>query len=404
MRFVLSAMGTTGDIRPFVAIGMALRQLGHQSELVVPQNAEQLCQAYGLSYHLVDFDYRSMVQMIAAKPTTRQLIGVLAKEISAPFAVLPQVAEGADCLIGNVHNYAIQPTAEHLGLSYRLVSHTPQVLQSSDYPPWRFTRQSNPAWLNRLLWLASNLRENRIGQRFVNPERQKLGLPPVRDFAALYQQRLILVADQDLVRLTSGAKARCLQTDYWHLEDATSLSGDLLEFIRAGSPPLYFGFGSAPDMEASATVDMVEQLSQSLEARVIVQSGWAGLNREAVSERMMIIGNAPHQQLFPLMAGVVHHGGAGTTHTAALAGVPQLIVPQWGDQFYWGNRVACLGLGPQPVQKAQLSLARLQPAVTQLLKDGGLRERAARMGQTLARRASMPHIARQIEQMLCQGR
>ena len=96
-----------------------------------------------------------------------------------------------------------------------------------------------------------------------------------------------------------------------------------------------------------------------------------------------MLASVPHSWLFPQMAAAVHHGGAGTTAAGLRAGVPSIIVPFFGDQPFWGVRVANLGVGPTPIPKKRLSAERLAQAITQAVSDQGMRQRAARLGQRI---------------------
>ena len=99
-----------------------------------------------------------------------------------------------------------------------------------------------------------------------------------------------------------------------------------------------------------------------------------------VPDSVLMIDSAPFSWLFPRVAAVVHHGGAGTTSSGLRAGVPSVIVPFFGDQPFWGQRVAELGVGPAPVPRKRLTAERLAQAIDEAVTDEAMRERAARLG------------------------
>jgi vancomycin aglycone glucosyltransferase len=134
-----------------------------------------------------------------------------------------------------------------------------------------------------------------------------------------------------------------LQTGAWILPDERPLSAELEEFLDAGEPPIYFGLGSGREPEDASRV--VIRSARALGRRVIVSRGWADLSVADGEPGCLAIGEANLQALFRRVAVVVHHGGAGTTALAALAGAPQVVVPQIYDQYYWAQRVHDLDIG-----------------------------------------------------------
>jgi len=398
MKLILNPMGTTGDITPFIALCISLKKLGNEVTLVVPRNGESLCKKFNQPYISLNFDYRELVGVLDKRPSLTAMIDLLDREISSPFEVLKEVARGADFIIGGARNYALQPISELYGIPYFQVWHTVQVFKSRYHTPWRFTRQNNPPWLNSLLWKIHNTKDNRIGSRFVNKNRLSLGLQPIKDYAGLYRENIILAADKILAPVPTDVKAEYIQTDYWHLHDTEDLDPAIIEFINQGSKPLYFGFGSAPDSSGDQTA-FIEKIVQALDTRAIIQKGWAGLGDNIQSKRIMVVDSVPHHKLFPLVATAVHHGGAGTTHSAALAGVPQIIIPQFGDQFYWGERVKSLDLSANPIGKSKLNLENLGLAIVQAQKPEVV-ENARRMAEALRNRQGMDAIAKTLQQSM----
>jgi UDP:flavonoid glycosyltransferase YjiC (YdhE family) len=108
-------------------------------------------------------------------------------------------------------------------------------------------------------------------------------------------------------------------------------------------------------------------------------SGWGGLSAAGRPGSVYVVESVPHAWLFPRVAAVVHHGGAGTTAAGLRAGVPSVVVPFFGDQPYWGRRVAALGVGPAPIPRQQLTAERLAAALM-ATTDEGMRGRAAELG------------------------
>lgn len=210
-------------------------------------------------------------------------------------------------------------------------------------------------------------------------------MPPLQDYSGLYKSNTLLVADNLLAPIPPDVKADYIQMDYWHLFDQDELDPKLVEFIESGSKPIFFSFGSRTDSSGEQTVRMVEEIVKELDLRAVIQKGWAGYST-VDNDRIKVIGAAPHHKLFPLMAAAVHHGGAGTTHTAALAGIPQVIIPENGDQFFYGGSINRLKLGPAPIPKAKLNADKLKGAVWEAIHNREITESVKAAAETLGKR------------------
>ncbi len=397
MRIVLSPMGTAGDIRPFIALGLSLKKLGNEVSMVVPKNGEDLCKKFELSYRTIDFDYRDYVKAVALKPSLKEITILIDRQISAQFEGMKEIPESTDFLIGGAGNYALQSMAELYGIPYYRVWHTVQVFKSSHHAPWRFSRQNNPAWMNRLLWLINNLKENGIGKEFINKHRSNLGLKPLNDFASIMRQNIILSADKLLSPVPSDVNDKYLQTGYWYLFEDGELDSEIIDFIQSGKPPVFFGFGSMADPNGEQTVEMLENILCSLDMRAVVQKGWAGLVHSGRGKRIKVIEHVPHHKIFPMMSAVIHHGGAGTVHTAAWSGVPQIIVPQVADQFFWGEKLHNLMISPSPVQKSKLTADSIKNAIIQAVNNNIYAENAKILSDKLHNGENMDTIAEKLQ-------
>jgi vancomycin aglycone glucosyltransferase len=159
----------------------------------------------------------------------------------------------------------------------------------------------------------------------------------------MFTDRPWLAADPTLAPWPDPADQAVFQTGAWILPDARALSPELETFLDAGEPPVYFGFGSTRAPQDLSQV--MVQTARALGRRAIVSRGWADLSLVDNEPDCLAIGEVNLQALFKRVAAVVHHGGSGTTTAAALAGAPQVVIPQHYDQHYWAQRVHQLGIG-----------------------------------------------------------
>ncbi|THY59690.1 UDP-Glycosyltransferase/glycogen phosphorylase [Aureobasidium pullulans] len=143
---------------------------------------------------------------------------------------------------------------------------------------------------------------------------------------------------------------------------------DLKEFLDAGEPPVYIGFGSIVVDDPEAMTKMILDAVKQLGIRALVSKGWGGIGGEDVPDNVFLLGNVPHDQLFPHCSAVVHHGGAGTNAIGISLGCPTVVVPFFGDQPWWGEMIHRAGAGPSPIPYKDLDADKLANQIREALK------------------------------------
>jgi UDP:flavonoid glycosyltransferase YjiC (YdhE family) len=171
-------------------------------------------------------------------------------------------------------------------------------------------------------------------------------------------------------------------TGYWFLEQDENWipPQPLVDFLQAGQPPIYVGFGSMSNSKPEETTRLVLNTLAATNQRGILLAGWGGMHMGDLPSTVFAVDSVPFSWLFPRMAAVVHHGGAGTTAAGLRAGVPSIVVPFFGDQPFWGSRVAKLGVGPAPIPLRKLSVERFSQAIQTAVSDTAMRRRAEELG------------------------
>lgn len=158
---------------------------------------------------------------------------------------------------------------------------------------------------------------------------------------------------------------------------------ELVKFLEAGSEPVYIGFGSISGSNPKKTANLVKYALDISKKRGIIATGWGGLELEEIPDNIFVIKEIPHDWLFPQVAAVIHHGGAGTTAAGLRAGKPTIICPFFGDQPFWGKKVYTLGVGAKPIPQKQLTAKKLAAAITKVTTDLTIQQRAAILGEKL---------------------
>jgi UDP:flavonoid glycosyltransferase YjiC (YdhE family) len=175
-----------------------------------------------------------------------------------------------------------------------------------------------------------------------------------------------------------------------------------MTFLNSGQPSIYVGFGTMGNpADNPDTMNIVLKALAKTGQRAVLAAGWSGLGLgQQLPSNVFLLKSIPHRWLFPQMAAIVHHGGAGTTGTALSAGVPNIIIPHFGDQYFWGRRVAELGAGPEPIPRKKLSAERLALAISTATHDKAMQERAVTIGVQIRAEEGINHAIQVIRQYI----
>jgi vancomycin aglycone glucosyltransferase len=345
MRVVLSTWGSRGDVEPLAALAARLRELGAEATVCAPPDDEYaaLLARAGVPHLPLGPSVRSVVTG-ERRPDAAQILAP--KLVAARYETLTAAAEGCDALLATgLMPAGASSVAEKLGIRYVLACFHPFGLPSHQFLPamWQGPRDI-PDY--KVAWDQDAERVNGLYLEAENSHRVAIGLPPVdsvREYVLTGQPWLavdpILGPWQDVTDLD------LVQTGAWILPDDRPLADELVAFLDAGDPPVYVGFGSMTMRTSPDLATVVVKAVRTHGRRVVLARGLADLALTDDQDDCFVVGEVNQQALFPRVAAVVHHGGAGTTTTAALAGAPQVIVPQLVDQPHWAARVAELGIG-----------------------------------------------------------
>ena len=351
----------------------------------MPPNFKEWVESYGLECVTIGPDLKKMTGVtVTGKPvlpSREQLQQMADQMVRGQFQVIGEAARDCDLILAaTALQVATRSIAEAQGIPYVFVAYAPSVLPSSQYPPpshgdagqkWGTGYSHSLSEEENLqLWKENEASFSQFAAA-LNEEREKLGLAPVASVQHhMFTDRPWLAADPILAPALPLDGIDVVQTGAWMLSEKTPLPDEVEKFLADGEPPVYLGFGS---MRASNQIaHMLIEATRALGLRSILSQGWAGLTPEDAEDDVLSISDVNHQTLFPRVATIVHHGGAGTTHAAAGAGTPQIIIPHNYDQFYWAHRVQELGVGVSGPRRDDITVENvaqslheaLQPEVT----------------------------------------
>jgi UDP:flavonoid glycosyltransferase YjiC (YdhE family) len=400
MRIAIIAPGSRGDVEPYIALGKGLARAGHPVRLVTHADFATLVTSHGLEFCPIEGRVQDIAQGMGALLERGNFLAILSQmSKDARSAALVSARAGlaacrdADLVLAGIGGLFVGlALVEKLRLPLVQAYYIP-FTPTAAYPSFLAPRQ--PAWLGSRLNRASYaLARQMIWQAFRSADglarRQVLDLPAapfwgpfgagaVRGMPVIYgYSPAVIPSPPDW-----GQDVHV--TGYWFLDPAEDWTPPpaLAEFLEAGAPPIYIGFGSMSSSNPAETADLVLQALARTEHRAVVLAGWGGLQVAELPDSVLVLDTAPFAWLFPRMAAVVHHGGAGTTAAGLRAGVPSVVVPFFGDQPFWGQRVADLGAGPAPIPRKRLTADRLAGAIRQAVTDPAMRRRAAELGRSI---------------------
>lgn len=411
-RVAILAMGSRGDVQPFVALGVGLARAGHDVEITVPEDLVAVAAAHGLRTRSFGIDVRRASgedvgiewQSEGSRGLRHEarLLQRVLEVLAEPIAdgVLESGSDADVVISGAMTFHPAAAAARERGQAHfigMLAPTTPGRKGSSTvYAPFPGRTTS----LNRTAALLAAAGAYTVFRRPTDLVRHRLGLAggSLRDYLrTAYSTPTLLACSPLLVPPDESWGAQLRTTGAWALPDeGWRPPPALADFLAAGEPPVYVGFGSMRTRSPRETAELVIAALARTGRRGLVGAGWSGLSAADLPRSVALVDDVPHDWLFPRVAAVVHHGGAGTTHTAARAGVPQLVVPHVADQPYWGRRVAQLGLGPAPMPRHDLDTATLAASIERLTGDESLTGAARGVGAAMAREDGVGEAVRLI--------
>ncbi|MFD9354395.1 glycosyltransferase [Streptomyces sp. NPDC060031] len=399
MRVLIVTAGSWGDVAPYTGLGRRLGAAGHEVSLATHARFEAAVTAQGLGFRLLPLDPRAELASPAGQGLARAGGGPaevvravrMFRRFIPPLAagMADAVRAGTDVLLASpLAEPLCVPLAEAYGMPCIGAHLQPLAPTRAFAPPVAGTRSFGP-YGNRLAARAVLTGMDLMFAPSAAALRRELGLPARRTGPALSPARTVHHGFSPYVvpRPADWPPGHRVG-GYWWPERPPGWRPEprLLDFLAAGPPPVFAGFGSfvaGSGADAERLGGLVAAALRKAGVRGIVQSGWSGLRAEG--DDLITVGEVPHDWLFPRTAAVIHHAGAGTTAAGLRAGVPAVPVPVQLDQHFWAARLTALGVAPGALRYQRLTVDRLATAVRAAVTEPALRTRARRVAAELAR-------------------
>nr|XP_008345737.2 sterol 3-beta-glucosyltransferase UGT80A2-like isoform X1 [Malus domestica] len=386
LQIVMLIVGTRGDVQPFVAIGKRLQEYGHRVRLATHANFKDFVLTAGLEFYPLGGDPKVlagyMVKNKGFLPSGPSEISIQRQQLrEIIFSLLPACKEPdpdskvpfkAEAIIANPPAYGHSHVAEALKVPLHIFFTMPWT-PTNEFPH-PLSRVTQPIGyrlsyqiVDALIWLG--IRD------MINEFRKKmLKLRPITYLSGNYSSQPDVphgyIWSPHLVPKPKDWGPNIDVVGFCFLDLASNYEPPepLAKWLEAGDEPVYIGFGSLPLQEPEKMTDIILQALEITGQRGIINRGWGGLgNSVEPSDSVYLVDNCPHDWLFKRCSAVVHHGGAGTTAAGLKAACPTTIIPFFGDQPFWGERVHARGVGPAPIPVEEFSLDKLVDAIRFML-------------------------------------
>ena len=399
MRIALLTHPGRGDTEPFLALAVRLMQMGHSVKLASRPDFAALAAEHGVEFCPLGNPYQPFISRAAetsamepGHPLKRLRFGFEQRKYVTENLQEDawQAAQGAEAIIYKYPWLTAYTVAEKLGIPCAPAMLLPFASTQAFPNFWAGRGVDRGPLVNRLIWelpwwvVWQGLR---LDDRKL---RRTLGVRSLPRSSLPLQQRPEMPVfgawSPSVLPAPPDWPNRIHLTGYWFLDPPSSWRppAELVRFLKTGPPPVSIGFGSMASRDREATLQIVLRALELSGQRGVLLGGWEGLGEShELPDSIFVAPSLPHSWLFPQMAAVVHHGGAGTTGAGLRSGVPSIVTPLIADQPSWGRVVHDLGAGPAPIPFAELTADRLAAAITQAVTDPTIGQGAGEIGSKI---------------------
>jgi UDP:flavonoid glycosyltransferase YjiC (YdhE family) len=407
MKLVALTYGSEGDTRPIAALCRALMDAGYEVTLLADGGTLGSARDLGVPHAALTGDIRGTLQSVSnmrsvyerrysVNANAKALARLTNENADAWMQQVLDVAAGSDGLIvSGLAAYIGFSAAEKLAVPVIGAGMFP-VTPTSAFPSPLMSPRSTPRWLNRFshLFVAELLW--RAFRKSVNAARSNAGLGPGRKIWAGHP--VLYGISPSLLPQPADWPDNIWMCGQWvrpvrEWDSPRSLQS----FLSGGDAPIYVGFGSMLSFDPRALLEVV--IAAVGGQRALFYSGWSGADTLALPANFCVIGETPHDWLFPRTSLVIHHGGSGTTHSAARAGVPSVVLPFAADQSFWAEQLRRRGIAPATPSIQRVTAAILSRAIA-AARTPEMRERASAVGAKMRAEDGLAEAVKRIQSLV----
>lgn len=380
MRISMVAIGSTGDVRPYVLLGKELKKRGHEVTIVCFDMTEKMVTEAGLNFAPLAGSVKDIFMAVMTPGTNGftflpKFKNALLDDLPQFLHTLEEGCKDAEAIICTFFGSVVYSIAEKHNIPciqthYFLMDYN-DMFPITTAPGLKVGKAWNKvsykmgyALINTLEWHYLSDWRSEEGMKS-----KKISMSP--DYYINGHKIPVLYAISPLlVPRAPEWDEHIHMTGFWTDPEPCEYEPEpsLVRFLEEGEKPVYIGFGSMVSGDMGQTLDIVLKAVAASGVRAIIGRGWGGgaLDAALSNPNVYVADYIPHDWLFSRVSAVVHHGGAGTTAAGVLACKPTLVVPFGGDQPFWGQRIYDLGIGPKPIKRENLTVEKLADALIKL--------------------------------------
>jgi UDP:flavonoid glycosyltransferase YjiC (YdhE family) len=414
MKIGMQTWGSHGDIWPFLALAGGLSTAGHDVTVayISIDNEDYAPVAETSNFKLIK-EYRGFnkeeekifFNIIKTRNIIKQFI-FLSDHFFEPVAkdmykASKKLCSENDMVIGYSGNHTLLNATEKYHCPRAVVHTFPQLIESKHVPPVGAPYLGK--FVNSLLWkFGDNITRKKLFPS-ANRIRAREELPPIESF-----QKEVSISK--MLTMIAVSPSICVPQPDWGdniqicgffdiplIAEKWEMPEDLRAFIDAGSPPIYFTFGSFTAYDMEGTTRLFIEAAKRSGQRAIIQSNWHNVLKTFDDRDIYRIVRAPYRNIFPYCSVIVHHGGAGTTQSSLFSGCPSVVVEHACDQDYWGQQLRRVGVAEKPLHRRSVTARKLAHNIRAVLDSPSMKQHAQKISETMNKENGVKRAVELIE-------
>ena len=403
MRILLVTRGSQGDIYPYLCLAKELTARSHAVTLNLPKAFEKYARDAGLNYTIQGQD--DISGMMENELDTKDLLEWTHRVIDHQFReLIPQLREH-DILVASNTEFAAPSIAEYLEKPYIRTAYGPFIPSRVIPPPVFPWPRPHPVLRPALLWALLNGGLNLMVKKTLNRHRAALGMPAIRDQAKHAPEKSFnyLMYSPSLGSIDPEWPYKWAIGGYIFNDDISYDENTYRNFIdfmeKDGKKTVFFTLGSCNANDHERFAEKLFAVCRTHGYKLVIGSGWCKLGSilPRHDDLFLLDSVLPHKLVFPRCSAIIHHGGIGTTHSAARSGRPQMIQPLFLDQWYWAEQTRKLGVGPGKIDMKRCGYAQFERKVLDLVNNENYAREAAALGERIRGENGLENACKQIE-------
>ena len=427
MKILIATIGTRGDVQPYLALATGLKAVGHEVTICTCPRFRNFVTEYGIGFshleegllELLESDLgRSIIEnmdnvfgLLRTIPKVRKRLRPIHRQMVDDCWTATEAMD-PDIIVYHPKMFCVPAFAAARKIPAILAMLYPMHVPTGESPlfgpslgrvynrsTYRMVHQASKFGTRGYLrdWRSRHDKEGLSRQSSPTQISARQSIPVIHAYSNAVCPRPNDWPDNAIV------------TGYWFLPEETTQGeawhppSELSSFLESGPIPVYFGFGSMAGTDPTKVTRTIVSAAEKANVRAIISTGWGGVTPVENSSKIHVLESAPHSWLFPKVAAVVHHGGAGTTAAGLRAACPTIICPFGFDQPFWGRQIAKLGVGIAPIPQRKLTDTILASAISRVTQDGSFRTSAKIIADSIAQENGIDQAIKAIHRFATHG-